>query len=205
MELKKIISTMELKKILGAILVSLLILVAIDVLVDEFIYAERAESSVSPAPDGGAPEPAEVQEAAAETAPAAEAEPVTEAEPAAEAPAASGIIALVAAADVAAGQKIARKCVACHTVTAGGANRVGPNLWDIVGADLASREGYKYSSALSGMGGTWSLENLDAFLTKPKTFVPGTKMSFAGVKSEADRAALIAYLRSLSDNPVPLP
>ena len=201
---------MELKKILGAILVSLLILVAIDVLVDEFIYAERAEPSVSPAPVEGAPEPAEVQEAAAETAPAAEAEPVAEAEPAAEtpaaeAPAASGIIALVAAADVAAGQKIARKCVACHTVTAGGANKVGPNLWDIVGADLASREGYKYSSALSGMGGTWSLENLDAYLTKPKTFVPGTKMSFAGVKSEADRAALIAYLRSLSDSPVPLP
>lgn len=160
-----------------------------------------------------------VEEAAPEAAAAPEeqpskpATPVVTAEPAApetpapEAPAIGdeGVAALLAAADVAAGAKLSKKCKACHGFDKDGKNKVGPNLWDIVGNAIAGVEGYKYSGALTDMGGEWTYDNLDAFLTKPKTFAPGTKMSFSGLKSPEDRANLIAFLRSLSDNPKPLP
>jgi cytochrome c len=116
-----------------------------------------------------------------------------------------GIAALLASADQQAGAKVSKKCAACHSFDNGGPNKVGPNLWDIVGKAVAGGEGYKYSGALADMGGDWSYESLDGFLAKPKDFAPGTKMSFAGLKSAEDRANLIAYLRSLSDNPKPLP
>ncbi len=111
----------------------------------------------------------------------------------------------LAAADVEAGTKVARKCAACHTFDEGGANRVGPPLWNIVNRAVAGVEGYSYSSALAGHDGVWNYENLDAFLAAPKTFAPGTKMSFAGIGKASERADLIAYLRTLSDNPAPLP
>ena len=112
----------------------------------------------------------------------------------------------MASADPVEGEKVARKCKACHSLDKGGPNKIGPALWDIVGRGIAGAEGYKYSGALSGMSGdSWSLENLDAFIERPKDYAPGTKMSFAGISKEDDRAALLAYLRSLSDNPVPLP
>lgn len=124
-----------------------------------------------------------------------------------EAPAGGGenIAALLAAADADAGAKISRKCAACHGFDEGGKNKVGPNLWDIVGRAIASGEGYKYSGALSGLGGEWTYENLDGFLAKPKDFAKGTKMSFAGLKKAEDRANLIAYMRGLSNSPKPLP
>lgn len=112
---------------------------------------------------------------------------------------------LLASADKNAGAKISKKCAACHSFDKGGPNKVGPNLWDVVGRTVASHEGYSYSSALSDLGGQWSYERLNAFLTKPKDFAPGTKMGFAGLKDAQDRANLIAYLRSLSDDPKPLP
>ena len=84
--------------------------------------------------------------------------------------------------------------------------KIGPALWDIVGSGIAAAEGFKYSGALSGMSAdSWSLENLDAFIAKPKEFAPGTKMTFAGLKKVADRANIVAYLRSLSGSPIPLP
>ncbi|MBE9557734.1 MAG: cytochrome c family protein [Proteobacteria bacterium] len=135
------------------------------------------------------------------------AEPPAPETPAPEAPASSGegIAALLAAADLAAGAKLSKKCKACHSFDKDGKNKVGPNLWDIVGNAIAGGEGYKFSGALTDMGGDWTYDNLDAFLTKPKNFAPGTKMSFSGLKSREDRANLIAFLRSLSDNPIPLP
>jgi len=112
---------------------------------------------------------------------------------------------LLADADPAAGKKAFSKCKACHTVDDGGKNKVGPNLWDIVGKAKAGVDGFKYSGAFTDLGGEWTYEDLDAFLAKPKEFAPGTKMTFAGMKKAGDRAAIIAYLRSLSDSPKPLP
>lgn len=115
-------------------------------------------------------------------------------------------VALLASADDAAGQKVAKKCAACHTFDQGGPNKVGPNLWNVVDRPIASIEDFSYSDALEGLSDeSWTYEHLSAFLTKPKDFAPGTKMSFAGVKKAEDRANLIGYLRSLSDSPAPLP
>jgi cytochrome c len=139
---------------------------------------------------------------------AAEAEPQGTAPGAAEAPAevATGVAALLAAADPAAGAKAIKKCTACHSLNQGGKNRLGPNLWDIIGRPVASAAGYKYSKALKSKSGeTWSYGNLDVYLTKPKAWAPGTKMAFAGLKKPERRADLIAHLRSLSDNPAALP
>jgi len=112
---------------------------------------------------------------------------------------------MLADADADKGRKLFKKCVACHTPDEGGKNKVGPNLWDIVGGAKAAREGFKYSKALAGLGGEWSYADLDAFLRKPKEFAKGTKMAFAGFKKPGDRAAVIVYLRGLSGAPKPLP
>ena len=115
------------------------------------------------------------------------------------------VAALLAAADAGDGKKVFKKCKACHTADEGGAHKVGPNLWDVVGRAKAGAAGYRFSGVLTGLGGAWTFADLDAFLAKPKAFAPGTKMTFNGVRKAADRAAVIAYLRSLSDSPKPLP
>lgn len=114
------------------------------------------------------------------------------------------ILPLLASADIAAGEKIAKKCVACHSFNEGGPNKVGPNLYDIVNTQMASRD-YSYSDALAALGGAWDYPALNGFLYNPSQYVAGTKMKYKGVRKDEDRAALIAYLRSLSANPVPLP
>ncbi len=124
----------------------------------------------------------------------------------AEAPVEVSIAVLMASADAAAGQKSFKKCSACHTVENGGKDKVGPNLWNVVMGPHAHKEGYKYSGALTGMAAEpWSYEALNDFLTSPKAYAPGTKMSFGGLKKPEERANIIAYLRSLSDTPAPLP
>ena len=111
----------------------------------------------------------------------------------------------VAALDVNKGEKVFKKCQACHNVENGGANGTGPNLWNIVGAPAAQKSGFKYSNALNSAGITWDYESLDGFLTKPSKYVKGTNMSFIGIKKPADRAALIAYLNNNSASPLPAP
>ena len=123
----------------------------------------------------------------------------------AAAPVEAAIGTLLAAADPGAGKKTFKKCKACHTTDKGGKNKVGPNLWDVVGNAKAAREGFKYSGVLKGLGGEWTYQDLNGFLTAPKAFAKGTKMSFAGLKKAGDRAAVIVFLRSLSDQPKPLP
>jgi cytochrome c len=158
-----------------------------------------------PLPDAAAI--AATQPATGEPAPPAEQPATGTTEQQAPATPPGGAIAdLLKAADPAAGAKVAAKCKACHGFDKGGPNKVGPNLWDIVGAKQAHLgDAFKYSDALKGLGGEWTYDALDKFLTSPKEYVPGTKMVFPGLKKPEDRAAVIAYLRSLSDSPKPLP
>ena len=126
----------------------------------------------------------------------------------AEAPKAAGpepIFALLASADAIAGEKLARKCTACHVFDQGGANKVGPALWNIVNADKGAVDGFSYSGALSEFGGQWDYAARIAFLYKPKAYISGTKMNFVGLKKPSDRANMIAYLRQQADAPAARP
>lgn len=118
------------------------------------------------------------------------------------------ILPLLASADIEAGAKVFKKCAACHTGDEGGANKVGPALWEIVNRPAAVADGFGYSTAMKAYSSDgskpWEYENLNAFLLKPKAYIKGTSMGFAGLKKAADRANIIAYLRSLSANPAPL-
>jgi cytochrome c len=107
-----------------------------------------------------------------------------------------GIEELLASADIAKGAKVFKKCGACHKLEAG-KNSTGPYLFGVVGRDVAAADGFGYSGVLSGMGGEWTPERLDGFLTKPKEYAPGTTMGFAGLKKPQDRANVIAYLKSI--------
>jgi cytochrome c len=103
------------------------------------------------------------------------------------------------------GAKVFGKCKSCHGVEKGGANKVGPNLWNVVGGPKGQAGGFAYSGTLAGMGGSWGYDELNTFLANPKGVVAGTKMSFAGLASAKDRAAVIVYLRENADSPPPLP
>ena len=116
------------------------------------------------------------------------------------------ILPLIAAASTDEGQTLfGRRCTSCHTIEAGGAHRVGPNLWGRLGGAKGGADGYAYSDSLRDTGGDWDFENLSAFLEAPKAFMEGTKMNFAGLRKPEDRAAIIAYLRLQADSPLPLP
>ena len=115
------------------------------------------------------------------------------------------ILALLAGANLAAGEKLSKKCSACHVFDAGGQNKVGPALWNVVNRPLGASEGYAYSGALAGFGGAWDYAALNAFLAKPKGYISGTKMNFAGLKKPQDRANLIAWMRARADSPAALP
>lgn len=116
--------------------------------------------------------------------------------------------AILANTDPIKGAEIFRKCSVCHTDDKSGANKVGPNLWNIVGSITGHKEDFSYSEAMmkrKSENKVWSYEELYRYLYAPKLYVPGTKMAFAGVKDDKDRANLIAYLRTMSGNPLPLP
>lgn len=116
------------------------------------------------------------------------------------------VLALIAAADVARGQKVSKACAACHTFDKGGANGVGPNIYNIVGAQKQAKSGFAYSGVLNAQGGNvWTYAELNKYLWKPKKYAPGTKMNYIGLKKPEDRAALIAWLRTLAPSQKALP
>ena len=174
----------EFNKIAGAALGTGLFLVALN------ITAAAIFSPQHPAKPGFE---IEVKPQAAATAPGAQTAP--------EEP----IEKLLASASVERGESATKACAACHNFQKGGPNGIGPNLFGVVGRPRASAPGFSYSDAMKAKGGEWSVEDLNKFLTSPKEFVPGTKMTFAGFSRGSQRADVIAYLNSLSDNPKPLP
>ncbi|WP_374385239.1 cytochrome c family protein [Dongia sp.] len=181
--------SLEGNKIAAAVLVGGLLTLSVG-LVSNIIY--------------GAPEGASHEEAAA----GAEGGAGEAAAPAAAAPADAAPVSsvpLIAAADPAAGEKVAAKCKTCHTFESGGPNKVGPNLWGIVGNHSAHKEDFAYSDVIKNLKITWDYDHLDQFLTSPKAYAKGTKMSFAGLKKPEERAALLRWLRDQSDAPAPLP
>lgn len=193
----------EIIKIVGAFLMSVLIITVIGQVGNLLVEAEELEENVYTV--AGTEEPAAAEEAVAEE---AAAEPVLGPTGPLEAAAEPGLgpmAPLLAAASVGSGKKLARKCALCHTFKKGGPHKIGPNLWDVVGADKARWENFSYSAALASVGGSWGYEELNSFVAKPGTYIPGTRMTFNGLKKLEDRADLIAYLRTFSDSPRPLP
>lgn len=179
--------TFQLNKLLMAVLGTLFIVFAISFMADAIYHAETPEQQgfeIAVAEGEGEGEST-----------------------ASDAPAYEPIAPLLAEADIDAGQSVFKKCASCHTIEQGGQNKVGPNLYDVVGRPIASVEGFGYSSALIsyGEGKEWSYAELNGFLHKPKEHVPGTSMGFAGLKKTEDRANLVAWLRTQSASPPPLP
>lgn len=177
-------NSFELNKVLGAILFTCLCLLAINIAAGA-IFAPQVPSKpgymieVKAAPEGGAGEKKEPEK------------PI-------------GV--LLASASPEKGQAAAKQCQACHTFEKGGPNRVGPNLWDVVGNDRGEgRDGFAFSDAMKKKGGKWTYEELNEFLKNPRGYIPGTKMTFAGISRDSQRADVIDYLHTLSDSPKPLP
>lgn len=175
----------EFNKYAGAVLTGLLTMTVVGFLGNALVHPKKLEQNAYPVA---------VAEQASPTQQAA-------------APAAESIVPLLAAANAQAGQAVAKQCAACHTFEKGGPNRVGPNLWGTVGGPKAHAQGFNYSQQLqaSAQQGPWTYEALDKFLHDPKGYIPGTRMTFAGVKKTQDRANLVAWLRSQADTPAPLP
>ena len=175
----------ELNKIIAAILMVVLLIIGINKISNVIFYVEK------PKTPGYAVEVEQVASTSTSTENAA-VEKID-------------ISSLMAMGDVEAGKKIFKKCAACHSITKGGKNKIGPALYNVVGRKVGEVTDYKYSKALAAYDKEWNFEELNGFLIKPAKYIKGTKMAYAGLKKEKDRASIIKYLNQNSDNPVPLP
>ena len=115
------------------------------------------------------------------------------------------IAALLALGDITHGEKVFKKCSACHMIVSGGKNMIGPNLWGVIGRNAAAISDYNYSKAMIAYGKEWTFEEMNSYLIKPQAYIKGTKMAFAGLRKEKDRASVILYMNSKGDSPKPLP
>jgi cytochrome c len=175
-------NSFEINKILGALLGTCLVLVATHIASGAIFAPETAAK------------PGYIVEVKAEASPGA-----------AAAPAATPIATLLATASADRGANVAKQCQACHNFQEGAGAKIGPDLYGVVDRQVASVSGFGYSAALKSKGGKWDFDALNKWLTKPSAYAPGTAMTFAGISNEKQRADVIAYLDSLSANPVPLP
>ena len=173
-------------KIIVSIVLAVILILGINKITDAIFYVEKPEKS--------AYQVAEITTTASTAA----------AETASENSESENIIALFASTSASDGAKVFKKCAACHSIAQGGGNKIGPALWGVLGRQAGSISDYKYSKGMAAHGKTWSFEEMDGFLIKPKDWVKGTKMSFAGLKNAKDRAAIILYMNENTDNPLPL-
>ena len=177
----------ELNKIIGAVLLTALIIIGIGKFTDILFHVEKPKESAYKI---------EGLEVAATTASGQEVAKVVEA---------VDIKALLAMGDLVHGEKVFKKCSACHMIAAGGKNMIGPNLWSVIGRTAGSVNDYKYSKAMIAYGKEWTFEEMNSYLIKPQAYIKGTKMAFAGLRKEKDRASVILYMNSKSDSPKALP
>ena len=176
----------ELNKIIAAVLMVALIIIGIGKLSDAIFFVEK------PKTPGYIVEVEQVATAGTETKSDTVLEKVD-------------IAALLAIGDLAHGEKVFKKCAACHSIVKGGKNNIGPALYNVVNRQVGLVDDYKYSKALATYGKNWTFEELNGYLIKPAKWIKGTKMAFAGLRKEKDRASVILYLNKNSDNPLPLP
>ena len=176
----------EINKIVAAILMVALLIIGIGKLTNVIFHVEKPETP------GYAVEVDQVVVVSAETESGTTEEKID-------------IAALLAMGDLATGEKVFKKCAACHSIVKGGKNNIGPALYNVVGRKIGVIDDYKYSKALSEYGKEWTFEELNGYLIKPAKWIKGTKMAFAGLRKETDRASVILYLNKNSDSPLPLP
>ena len=173
----------ELNKIIAAVLLTALIVIGIGKFTDILFHVKKPEQSaykvegLEDTDDNKVQKPKKVVE---------NLKPITP---------------LLASANIESGEKIFKKCAACHSIQKGGDNRIGPALWNVVDRKVGSLDGFKYSAALKNYNKNWTYEELNGFLHKPLKYIKGTKMAFAGLRKEMDRANIIAYLNSMGDSP----
>ncbi len=179
----------ELNKIIAAVLLTALIIIGIGKFTDILFYVEKPEQSAYKV-EGL--EVASTSSSNVKDTSQKELEIVD-------------IKALLAMGDLAHGEKVFKKCSACHMIAAGGKNMIGPNLWGVIGRTAGSVNDYKYSKAMVAYAKEWSFEEMNSYLIKPQAYIKGTKMAFAGLRKEKDRASVILYMNSKADNPKPLP
>ncbi len=176
----------EINKIVAAVLLVALLVIGIGKLSDVIFYVEKPEKPGYSV---------EVEQAVASTSKST-AETIEEK---------IDIAALMALGDLATGEKVFKKCAACHSIVKAGKNNIGPALYNVVGRKVGAIDDYKYSKALSQYEKEWTFEELNGYLIRPAKWIKGTKMAFAGLRKEKDRASVILYLNQNSDNPLPLP
>ena len=186
LKLIKIMDSFEINKIIAAILLTALIIIGIGKFTDILFHVEKPKQSAYKV-DG-------LETANASVAPteAKEEEKID-------------IAQLLAMGDLAHGQKVFKKCSACHMIASDGKNMIGPKLWGVIGRKAGSIDDYKYSKAMIAYGKNWSFEEMNSYLIKPQAYIKGTKMAFAGLRKKKDRSSVILYMNSKSNNPLPLP
>ena len=183
----KNMDSFELNKIIAAVLLTALVVIGIGKITDILFYVEKPKQSAYQV------EGLEIVSAGKTT--GAKEKVVEKVD----------IKALLALGDLAHGEKVFKKCSACHMIAADGKNMIGPNLWSVIGRTAGSISDYKYSKAMIAYGKEWSFEEMNSYLIKPQAYIKGTKMAFAGLRKEKDRASVILYMNSKGDNPKPLP